>query len=57
MLISWPANANGWVLQQSLDLSAPNWADVTNNIVIVGNQKQFAISSPSVKGFFRLMHP
>ena len=57
IIVSWPAGASGWVLQESPDLSPRSWADSTRAINIVGNQKQVTVTGPTGNAFFRLIHP
>lgn len=57
LIISWPAGADGWGLQERSDLSAGDWADSTRTVEIVGNRKQVTVLTPTGTGFFRLVHP
>ncbi len=52
--VSWPSNFTGFILQQSGDLTATNWVDVTNVVNVVGNQNQVTISPVAGNNFFRL---
>jgi hypothetical protein len=57
LMISWPAGASGWVLQECTDLSLGDWADSGRLVNVVGNQKQVTITPLTGNGFFRLVHP
>jgi len=52
--VSWPSNFTGFILQQSGDLTATNWVDVTNAVNVVGNENQVTISPVAGNNFFRL---
>lgn len=55
--LSWPADASGWILQESADLTPASWSNATHTVNIVGAQKQVTIAPSAAKGFFRLQHP
>ena len=57
LVIAWPTNAPGFVLQQDSDLGTTNWSNVTNAVTVVGTNSQVTISPLIGNGFFRLMHP
>lgn len=57
ILLSWPTGADGWVLQESPDLSLGSWADSTRIVTVVGPSNQITISPPMDHYFFRLSHP
>lgn len=57
LTLSWPADANGWILQESPELGPENWSNATHTINIVGARKQVTITPSTDKGFFRLQHP
>jgi hypothetical protein len=53
-VITWPAPAAGFVLQQSADATTTNWAIVANVPVTVGSSNQVTISPLTGNAFFRL---
>jgi hypothetical protein len=56
VVISWPAAATGFVLQQNTnDLSSVNWSNVTVGIQTVGTNKTFVVNPPAGNRFFRLI--
>jgi hypothetical protein len=57
LLVSWPAGASGWILQECSDLSLGNWANSTRTVNIVGNQKQVIVTPLTGMAFFRLAFP
>jgi len=52
--LSWPTNFTGFIVQQNHDLTAANWADVTNSANVVGNENQVIISPVDNDNFYRL---
>jgi hypothetical protein len=38
LLLSWPANQTGFILESTTHLSGTNWSAVTNVVNVVGNQ-------------------
>lgn len=56
-MLSWPAGATGWVLQESPDLSPASWLDSTRTVNVVGSENQVTVSPLIGKRFFRLNHP
>jgi hypothetical protein len=54
-LISWPLNSAGYVLQESLELSSPNWVDSTITPEVVGGRKQAILPATPGNHFFRLI--
>ncbi len=54
--LSWPADAAGYILQQSPSLTAPNWTAVTDMAQLVGTNIQVDVSTPGGNRFFRLVH-
>jgi hypothetical protein len=53
--MSWPAaNGGNFALQQSSNLSAPNWTNVFWPVVISGTNYQITTPSSDASGFFRL---
>jgi hypothetical protein len=57
LTISWPAGANGWVLQECTDLNLGVWTNSTRTVSVVANQKQVTVTPLIGSGFFRLAHP
>ena len=57
LTLSWPAGANGWVLQESPDLSLGSWVDSIRSVTIVGSQKQVTVSPRPDSRYFRLARP
>jgi len=57
VVVSWPAPTPGFVLQQSTNLAAANWANVTNAVNLVGTNNQVIIAPLTGKSFFWLFHP
>lgn len=57
LVLDWPADLPGWVLQESADLSAGSWANSTRTVTIVNGQCQVTVPSVERQRFFRLMHP
>ena len=58
MILSWPANATGFTLQSTQDLTVPaGWLDVTNPPTALGGQ--FTVTNPisGAAQFFRLRKP
>jgi hypothetical protein len=54
VVIAWPTNAVGFVLQ-STDVPSPaNWANVTNTIAVVGSENTVTNNLPEARKFFRL---
>ncbi len=53
-LVSWPAPANGYLLQQISNLAQTNWANVSNPVNVVGDQNQVTVPLTSSNAFFRL---
>jgi hypothetical protein len=56
-VLSWAYPSTGFALQQSSDLSATNWASVTNAAALVGDQWQVTWSPLAGRNFFRLRKP
>jgi len=59
VVISWPALADGYVLESRVNLGPPgaDWSTVGTVPVVVGNQKTIALTSPAGNEFFRLRRP
>ena len=56
VLIAWPTNATGFVLQQNALLGTTNWVTVTNTPAIVGSEKQVFLPA-AARSFYRLRSP
>ncbi len=57
VLITWPASAGGWMLQQNNSLGTTNWTANTNDVRLIGQQNQVEVPVASANNFFRLFHP
>ena len=57
LVLSWPAGATDWVLQENPDLAAGSWADSTAVPGVVGSIRQVTLPFDSPRRFFRLVHP
>jgi uncharacterized repeat protein (TIGR01451 family) len=57
VLISWPASASSYVLESSIDLSAPSWSTVTTPPSFVGDQKVVTLGITNSSRHFRLRAP
>lgn len=56
VLLSWPTNSDGFVLQQNVALGIPNWTTVTNTPLLTNGVNQVAL--PTTTGgssFYRLV--
>jgi hypothetical protein len=56
IVIAWPSNATGFVLQQNSNLTTTNWTTVTNIVNQGGSQNQVFISPLTINNYFRLIH-
>lgn len=54
VLIAWPTNATGFVLQENPVLASTNWVTVTNQSVVHGSEKQVTVSASEGAAFYRL---
>ncbi|MBI2925809.1 MAG: immunoglobulin domain-containing protein, partial [Verrucomicrobia bacterium] len=52
--ISWPASATGFRLFRTGSLTAPNWTEVLQGIVVSGDQNNYKVQGTDPAGFFRL---
>ena len=59
VIISWPAGAEteGFILQQTEQLSTAAWSPAPETPVVVGSEKRVTVASPGKAGFYRLFHP
>ena len=55
--LAWPNPSNGFQLQESPSLTAPNWTDVGTAPGIVGAEKQVSQSIAPGARFYRLRRP
>ena len=53
LILSWPWPSKCFVLQQTSDLTMPNWMDAQYPVNVVGNQNQVVIAQPMGNLFFR----
>ena len=56
-MLTWPANAASFTLQQTPSLSPPNWTDVTNLPSVMGLDEVVNLPTAGGSGFFRLTAP
>jgi hypothetical protein len=56
-LLSWPAPAPEYVLQQSAELGNAAWDDVTNNVTTINSRHQVTIGLSASARYFRLVRP
>jgi hypothetical protein len=54
IILSWPASATGFVLQENASLTTTNWTAVATEPVVVGEEQRVTISPPAGKSFYRL---
>ena len=54
VVIAWPTNATGFVLQSADRLSPANWTEVTNTVGVVGSEHTLTNSLSATNRFFRL---
>jgi hypothetical protein len=54
VLIAWPTNATGFVLEQNLVLGSTNWVTMTNQSVVVGSEKQVTVPASESSACYRL---
>lgn len=57
LLIQWPTNDTGFVLQQNTDLATTNWSNVPDVPSVVGSNQQVTISPTTGNRYFRLIRP
>jgi hypothetical protein len=57
LILQWPTNAAGFVLEQSSTLGSTNWVTFAGPTTIVDTNYQVTISTQTGSGFFRLVHP
>src|SRR5438034_9796423 len=54
VVISWPTNAVGSVLQSTETLSPANWIDMTNGVGVAGSENTMTNNVSGTTRFFRL---
>jgi len=57
LIVSWPAPAAAFVLQQISDLATSNWVTVSNASTVVAGQNQIILPQPAGIAFYRLKFP
>jgi hypothetical protein len=57
LLLSWPANQTGFILESTANLSGTNWSAVTNVVNVVGSQNVVSSQLSGQGCFFRLRKP
>ncbi len=57
LVLSWPAPATGYVLQENPSLTTTNWTTVSNAPAVVVGEMRVTISSPLGNRFYRLSKP
>ncbi len=57
-VLSWPASANGFILQSADDLAPPvNWTNVPGIPATNGGNIEMTLPTSGQRGYFRLYHP
>lgn len=54
VIIAWPADSTGFLLQQNSAPGNSNWTDVSNTPVVVGDEKQVFVTPSAGNTFYRL---
>jgi len=57
LIIAWPTNFDGYLLQENTNLTTTKWVNSAETISIVGEQYQARIQTTNGPRFFRLTHP
>ncbi|MCP5523383.1 MAG: carbohydrate-binding protein [Verrucomicrobiales bacterium] len=57
IVISWPASASGWELEENRDLGTDQWSIVGSVPVEVGDNLEVTISPGKTEGYYRLRKP
>jgi len=57
LIATWPANPDGFRLQQASTLPATDWLDVTNTVSVTNNEYQVILSPSLGQQFYRLKYP
>ena len=56
VVVSWPSPSTGFILQQNIDLSSPNWVTAPQSVSDNGTTR-FILVNPSGNCFYRLFKP
>jgi len=54
IIVSWPGNYTGYVLQQNIELNPASWIDMTNAVKVIGEENQVTVLPSINNHFFRL---
>jgi hypothetical protein len=57
VVLSWPASATGFVLQENTGLLVGQWIDSTNQVNQAGASQEVVVPSAEGARFYRLVHP
>jgi hypothetical protein len=57
LILQWPTNETGSVLEQNSDLGSTNWVTFAGPTTVVGTNYQATIPTQTGSGFFRLAKP
>jgi len=57
LVLTWPTNFTGFVLQQNSNFVPANWLTATNAVGVVGTNNRATVSPLTGNAFFRLFHP
>lgn len=57
LVLTWPAPATGYVLQENPSLTTTNWTTVSNAPAVVVGELRVTIASPLGNRFYRLSKP
>lgn len=57
VVISWPTNVPGFILQRNIDLSANEWINVTNVPAVLNSKYEVVLPQSTSGQIFRLMYP
>jgi hypothetical protein len=53
LVLSWPTNFTGFVLQKNSGLNTANWVNASDPVTVVGTNNRVTISTVNDRGFFR----
>jgi hypothetical protein len=57
VVVAWPAPADGWVLQQNLNLGTTNWVAPAESVNNDGTNKFIVVNPPQGNRYYRLARP
>lgn len=57
VVVAWPAPADGWVLQQNLNLGTTNWVTPAESVTNDGTNKFIVVNPPQGNRYYRLAQP